>query len=239
MRDTKKTLIKNSLKLMGDNPNHTFFAVTIRPYEDFLRTFPHSTRTTIVEDILTNLISKYDAHLISHPNKPQNHHLKIISHNAIENKTTYGSPTISHSHGIWGIHDTLLEKWNSQSLHDRIKELGSFIYQNQKYRLRKVIHSIERTPFTSNLIDKTTPEGWLDYAYKWCGDNDPTSDWGFIQSPLTNNQTTIKEMWDEPHTTNQNIYNGLRRQDTLSTRPVPTILGTLQTKTHQGISQRK
>ena len=46
-------------------------------------------------------------------------------------------------------------------------------------------------------------------------------------------------MWDEPHTTNQNIYNGLRRQDTLSTRPVRTILGTLQTKTHQGISQRK
>ena len=224
---------------MGDNPNYTFFAVTIRPYEDFLRTFSHSTRTTIVEDILINLISKYDAHLISHPNKPQNHHLKIISHNAIETKTKFGSPDIPHSHGIFGIHNTLLEKWNSQSLHDRILELGSFIYQNKKYRLRKVIHSIERTPFTSNLIDKTTPEGWLDYAYKWWGDNDPTSDWSFIQSPEDNKQKTIKEMWDEPHTTNQNIYNGLRKQDTLSTRPVPTILGTIQTKTHQGISQRK
>jgi hypothetical protein len=82
MNTTKTNLIRNSLKLMGDNPNHKFFAVTIRPYEDFLRRFPHSTRTTIVEDILTNLISKYDAHLISHPNKPQNNRLNICSFNA-------------------------------------------------------------------------------------------------------------------------------------------------------------
>ena len=117
MNSTKTTLIQNSLKLLGDNPNHTFCAVTIRPYEDFLRRFPYSTRTTITEEIIQNLITKYDAHLISHPNKPQNHHLKIISHNAIETKTRFGSPDLPHSHGIWGIHDTLLEKWNSTSFH--------------------------------------------------------------------------------------------------------------------------
>ena len=174
LNQTKTTLIQNSLKLLGDNPSHTFCAVTIRPYEDFLRRFPYSTRTTITEEIIQNLITKYDAHLISHPNKPQNHHLKIISHNAIETKPRFGSPDIPNTHGIWGIHDTHMEKWNSTSFHNRIMELGSFQYEDQIYPLRKVIQSIKREPFTTNLMDKTSPEGWLDYAYKWSGDNDPT-----------------------------------------------------------------
>jgi hypothetical protein len=193
MNSTKTTLIQNSLNLLGDNPNHTFYAVTIRPYEDFLRRFPYSTRTEITEEIIQNLITKYDAHLISHPNKPQNHHLKIISHNAIETKTRFGSPDIPHSHGIWGIHDTHMEKWNSQPFHDRIMELGSFQYigqyEDQKYPLRKVIQSIKREPFTTNLMEKTSPEGWLDYAYKWSGDTDPTTDWSFIHSPMTETRT--------------------------------------------------
>ena len=46
-------------------------------------------------------------------------------------------------------------------------------------------------------------------------------------------------MWDEPHTKDKHIHKGLRREDPLSTRTLPTILGTLQTKTHQGIHQRK
>ena len=191
MNTTKTNLIRNSLKLLGDNPNHTFCAMTIRPYEDFLRRFLYSTRTTITEEIIQNLITKYDAHLISHPNKPQNHHLKIISHNAIETKTRFGSPDIPHSHGIWGIHDTLLEKWNSTSFHDRIMELGSFQYENQKYPLRKVIHSIEPVSFTTNLMDKTSPEGWLDYAYKWSGDADPDRMWSFIHSPMTETRTPV------------------------------------------------
>jgi hypothetical protein len=191
MNTTKTTLIQSSLNLLGDNPSHTFFAVTIRPYEDFLKRFPYFTRTQVTEDIIQNLITKYDAHLISHPNKLKNHHLKIISHNAIETKTRYGSPDIPHSHGIWGIHDTLLEKWNSTSFHDRIKEQGSFKYENQTYHLRKVIQSIKREPFTSNLMDKTSPEGWLDYAYKWSGDNDPSSDWSFIHSPMTSTPTPV------------------------------------------------
>ena len=191
MNSTKTTLIQNSLKLLGDNPNHTFCAMTIRPYEDFLHRFPYSTRTQITEDIIQNLITKYDAHLNSHPNKPQNHHLKIISHNAIETKTRFGSPDLPHSHGIWGIHDTLLEKWNSTPFHNRILELGSFQYEDQKYPLRKVIQSIKREPFTSNLMDKTSPEGWLDYAYKWSGDNDPTCEWSFIHSPMTSTQTPV------------------------------------------------
>ena len=239
MRDTKETLIENSLKLIRDNLTHTFFAVTIRPNEGFLRKFFSHTQTLIVEEILQNIISKYDAHLISHPHKPKNHPLKIISHNAIETKTRFGSPDLPHSHGIWGIHDTLLQKWNSQDLHDGILELGSYKYQNQKYPLRKVIQPIKITPFTSNLMDKTSPEGWLDYAYKWSDDPDPLTEWSFIQSPLINNQTTKKEMWDEPHTTNKHIYKGLRREDPIPTRPMRTILGTLQTKTHQGIHQSK
>jgi hypothetical protein len=191
MNTTKTNLIRNSLKLLGDNPNHTFCAVTIRPYEDFLRRFPYSTRTQITEEIIQNLITKYDAHLISHPNKPQNHHLKIISHNAIETKTRFGSPDLPHSHGIWGIHDTHMEKWNSQSFHNRILELGCFHYENQKYPLRKVIQSIERTSFTTNLMDRTSPDGWLDYAYKWSGDNDPSSDWSFIHSPMNALQSPV------------------------------------------------
>jgi hypothetical protein len=194
MIDTKETLIKSSMKFMGENPSHTFFAVTIRPYESFLRRFswiPLNTRTKITEEIIQNLITKYDAHLISHPNKPQNHHLKITSHNAIETKTKKGSPDLPHSHGIWGIHDTHLDKWNTDEFHDTIKELGSFQYEDQTYPLRKVLHSIKRQTFTSNLMDKTSPEGWLDYAYKWSGDNDPSSDWSFIHSPMTASHSPV------------------------------------------------
>ena len=191
MNHTKETLIRNSLKLMGDNPSHTFFALTIKPYEDFLRNFPYSTRSQITEDIIQNLIIKYDAHLISHPNKPQNYHLKIISHNAIETKTRFGFPDIPHSHGIWGVHDTLLEKWNSTSFHNKIIELGSYKYEDQTYPLRKVIQSIKREIFTSNLMDKTSPEGWLDYAYKWSGDTDPTREWSFIHTPMPSTHTSV------------------------------------------------
>ena len=46
-------------------------------------------------------------------------------------------------------------------------------------------------------------------------------------------------MGDEPNTEDKNFHKGLRREDPLSTRTLPTILGTLQKKTHQGIHQRK
>ncbi len=72
MNHTKTNLIQNSLKLLGNNPSHTFFAVTIRPYEDFLRRFPYSTRTQVTEDIIKNLITKYDAHLKAYPVVPGN-----------------------------------------------------------------------------------------------------------------------------------------------------------------------
>lgn len=234
MRYKKETLIENSLRLIGDNLSHTFFAVTMRPREDFLRRFPLYTRTTIAEHILTNLISKYDAHLISHPHKPRNKHLKIISHNAIETKTRFGSPDIPHSHGVWGIHDTLLEKWNDEDFHKGLLEQGSFIYEDQKYPLLKVIQSIKRETFSSNLMEKTTPEGWLDYAYKWSDDDDPLTDWSFVQSPTSNNQQSRKEMWDEPHTTNQQLHKGLRRPVPSPTRNLPFQFGTLQKRTHQG-----
>ena len=173
---------------MGDNPSHTFYAVTIRPEWSFLRRFPWfplNTRTQITEEIIQNLITKYDAHLIPYPNKPKNQHLKIISHNAIETKTRLGAPDLPHSHSIWGIHETLIQKWNSPSFHNRIREQGSFIYEGQKYPLRKVIHSIWIVPFHSSLIEKKYPEGWLDYSYKWSDDEDTKGVWSFIYSPMT------------------------------------------------------
>jgi hypothetical protein len=206
--DTKNTLIKHSMGLLRDNPHHAFFAVTIRIKERFHRKFPLHTRMNITEEILKNIILKYEAHLVSVPNKPKNQHLKIISHNAIETKTRTGSPDFPHSHGIWGIHDTLLEKWNSQDFHDGILELGSFKQDDQSYPLRKVIQSIHREGFASNLMDKTTPEGWLDYAYKWSDDDDPLKEWSFVQSPI--NQITKKEIWHEPYPTHQPIFRRLR-----------------------------
>jgi hypothetical protein len=70
-------------------------------------------------------------------------------------------------------------------------ELGSFQYEDQKYPLRIVIQSIKRETFTTNLMDKTSPEGWLDYAYKWSGDADPDRMWSFIHSPTTTPQTPV------------------------------------------------
>jgi hypothetical protein len=31
----------------------------------------------------------------------------------------------------------------------------------------------------------------LDYAYKWSGDNDPSSDWSFIHSPMNALQSPV------------------------------------------------
>ena len=227
MRNTKDILVENSLRMMRDNLSHTFFAVTMRPYESFLRKFPYSTRTTITELILTNIISKYDAHLISHPNKPKNHHLKIISHNGIETKTRFGSPDIPHSHGIWGIHKSLIQKWDSPSFQNRILDKGFFIYEDQKFPLRKVIHSIKRDFITED-------KEWLDYAYKWSDDDDPLTEWSFIHSPDNQQQKTKKEMWDEPHSTITGVHRGLRREDPLPQRTLPTPVRTSQTGTHQG-----
>jgi len=238
MNNTKTTLIQNSLNLLGDNPNHTFYAVTIRPEWRFINDFPFHTQTTIAEEITQNLIRKYNAHLISQPDKPKNHHLKIISHNAIETKTKYGSPSPAHSHGIWGIHDTLLEKWNTDDFHNRIMELGSFQYEDQKYPLRKVIHSFWKEPFHSSLITKTYPEGWLDYAYKWSGDNDPTCDWSFVSSPLNQNNQSNKEIWDEPYPTHQNILTRLQHSKPLSKRPDKTHPTGLSKETDTGIHKR-
>jgi hypothetical protein len=233
MNNIKTNLIKNSLKLMQDNRSHVFCAVTIRPYEDFLRRFSYFNRIQITEEIIQNLITKYDAHLIPYPNKPKNQYLKIISHNAIETKTKFGSPDIPHSHGIWGIHKTLIQKWNSPSFHNRILEQGSFIHENQKCPLNKVILPIKRQSFTPNLVEKTTPEGWLDYAYKWSGDSDQTAVWSFVQSPNDYQQKTKKEMWDEPHTTNTGLYSRLRREDALPQRPLSTPFRTSQTGTYR------
>ena len=213
---TKNNLIKQSMRLLGDNPHHTFFAVTIRIHERFHRRFSPHQRMPVTEQILQNIILKYEAHLISNPNKPKNQHLKIISHNAIETKSRFGSPEFPHSHGLWGIHEELLQKWNTEDLHNEIFKLGSFKYESQTYPLRKVIQSIHREGFTSNLIEKTTPEGWLDYAYKWADDDDPLRDWSFVQSPTYQNQITKKEIWNEPYPTHQSIFTRLRKSQSRS-----------------------
>ncbi len=182
---SKQQLIKQSLKLISDNPSHTFFAVTVRPYEAFIRQFRWYERQTVTEELLKIIIGQYDNHLIKYPNRPKNQHLKIICHNAVETKTKSGSPDISHSHGIWGIHDSLLAKWGQDILYDRIKARGSFKYEDQTYPLRDVLHSIKRESLTSNLVDKTSPENWLDYAYKWAFDTDPSSIWSRVDIPST------------------------------------------------------
>jgi hypothetical protein len=180
---SKQQLIKQSLKLISDNPSHTFFAVTVRPYEAFIKSFRWHERVTVTEKLLETIIGQYDSHLIKYPNRPKNQYLKAICHNAIETKTKSGSPDIPHSHGIWGIHDSLLVKYDSDILYDRIKARGSFKYDDQIYPLRDVLHSIKRESFTSNLLDKTSPENWLDYAYKWAFDTDPSSIWSRVDIP--------------------------------------------------------
>ena len=178
-------MVKKSAEMMRDNLNHTFFAVTIRPHISFMKMFarfPTNTRHLVGVSITENLATKYEAHLISNPNKPKNSHLKIIHQGAIEEKHKSGSYDIPHSHGVWGIHNSLLDKWNDERFHDRIIEFGSFQYKNKSYPLSNVIHSVWWEPFHSNLIAKTYPEGWLSYAYKWCADEDDESSWSFIES---------------------------------------------------------
>jgi hypothetical protein len=185
MISVKDMMIKKSVEMMRDNLNHTFYAITIRPHISFMKMFarfPTNTRHLVGVSITENLIAKYDAHLISNPNKPKNHHLKIIHHNAIEEKHKNGSYDIPHSHGIWGIHNSFLDEWNDEGFHKRIKKFGSFQYKHNSYPLSNVIHSIEKPKLHSNLIDNKHPEGWLSYSYKWCADEDYESAWSFIES---------------------------------------------------------
>jgi hypothetical protein len=194
---SKQQLIKQSLKLISDNPSHTFFAVTVRPYEAFIKSFAWHERVTVTEKLLETIINHYDSHLIKYPNKPKNQHLKIISHNAIETKTKSGAPDIPHSHGIWGIHDSLLEKWNADDLDYKIWSNATFEYENNTYPLSKAIHSIEKSLFRSSLIAKTYPEGWLNYAYKWALDTAQSSEWSDVNTPKIK---TKREKINDPDT---------------------------------------
>ena len=138
----KQTLISQSLSLLNEYPNHTFFAVSVRPNKSFLMNFNWNDRITAVEHLLQQLIIKYQSHLTHlNTNKPKNHHLKIISHNAIETKTKSGSTDIPHSHGIWGIPNELLmkwglengvfHKWKNDDLTDILLRKGSHILYNR------------------------------------------------------------------------------------------------------------
>ena len=53
MNYTKETLIKNSQRLMGDNPNHTFYAVTIRPEWSFIKSFPSHAHSRFQRTVIT------------------------------------------------------------------------------------------------------------------------------------------------------------------------------------------
>ena len=138
----KQTLIDQSLSLLTDYPRHTFFAVTVRPHESFIKNFRWYERVPAVERLLHHLIFAYQSHLTPlNTNKPKNHHLKIVSHNAIESKTKSGSTDIPHSHGIWGIPNELLmkwglengvfHKWKNDDLTDILLRKGSHILYNR------------------------------------------------------------------------------------------------------------
>ena len=186
-----------SLSLLTDYPNHTFFAVTVRPQQSFLKNFNWNDRTSAVEILLQTLIIKYQSHLTPlNTNKPKNHHLKIISHNAIETKTKSGSDDIAHSHGIWGIPNELLMKWGLENgvfhswktddLTTTIRNKGHIILKKRKVPLSQVVHSVKVELLLTNPIQNLydpdhTPEGWLDYSYKWFGDG--RSEWSFISTP--------------------------------------------------------
>ena len=200
----KQTLIDQSLSLLTDYPRHTFFAVTVRPHESFIKNFRWYERVPAVERLLHHLIFAYQSHLTPlNTNKPKNHHLKIISHNAIESKTKSGSTDIPHSHGIWGIPNELLTKWGVENgafhewkndhLTTTIRNKGHLIINRRKTPYSRIVQSVKVEPLITNPIQqqyepKRTPEGWLRYAYKWFGDG--TSEWTFIQSPT---RTTRKE----------------------------------------------
>ena len=162
---------------------------------------------TAVEDLLQNLILAYQSHLTPlNTKKPKNHHLKIISHNAIETKTKSGSSDIAHSHGIWGIANELLmrwgvengvfHKWKNDDLTDILLRKGHIILNKRKIPLSQVIHSVEVELLLTNPIQHLydpdrTPEGWLSYSYKWFGDGG--SQWGFIHTDPKNQITITRE----------------------------------------------
>jgi len=208
----KQSLINQSLSLLNEHPNHTFFAVSVRPNKSFLMNFNWNDRIAAVELLLQQLIIKYQSHLTPlNTNKPKNHHLKIISHNAIETKTKSGSNDIPHSHGIWGIPNELLikwglengvfHKWKNDDLTDILLRKGHIILNKRKIPLSQVIHSVEVELLLTNPIQHLydpdrTPEGWLSYSYKWFGDGG--GEWSFIQ---TDPNIQIKTTREKPDAT--------------------------------------
>ena len=228
----KQTLISQSLSLLNEYPNHTFFAVSVRPNKSFLMNFNWNDRITAVELLLQNLIIKYQSHLTHrNTNKPKNHHLKIISHNAIETKTKSGSNDIPHSHGIWGIPNELLmkwgvengvfQKWKNEDFTNTLLRKGHLIINKRKIPLSQVIHSVEVELLLTNPIQhlydpNRTPKGWLRYSYKWFGDGG--SEWGFIH---TDPNIQIKTTREKPNATSAIPY----LSNNQSIKPISRVSG--------------
>lgn len=189
-KKTKQRLIDETLSFIQSHQNHQFFAVTVRPETSFLKRFPWNQRLFITENLILNLIVKYQSHLTrKNLSKRQHSHLRIKSHNAIEGITKYGSLDTPHSHGVWGIPNELLKKWNTEHIHLEVRRKGNFKVEDTAYSLQKVIHSIEINPLKTNYLaylleEKNTTEGWLDYAYK--GVFNSTSDVisSFVVTPI-------------------------------------------------------
>lgn len=221
----KRTLVKHSLSFMNNNPNHTFFAVTVRPYEAFIKKiYCDYRRVRFVEELVSNLYHKYQSYLTPlNTKKTKNQHLRIVTHNAIETKTKHGSPDIPHSHGIWGIPNEILHEWGyengvfdqlkNKNLTKNITRRGHIHFEEHKIPLHKVIHSVEAVQLITNPIEKLfcdpkyTPERWVKYLYKWYGDEgsewffvgfgDGESEHLFVRNPITK---TKKEISNAPST---------------------------------------
>jgi len=81
----------------------------------------------------------------------------------------YGSPDIEHAHGVWGIHKSLVDKWETNDFIQSVLEKGSFIFGKYKYSLNDVVHSINVGEFDleSDITSKENPAGWIKYSTKW------------------------------------------------------------------------
>ena len=165
---SQSNLISNQLDWMLNNSSdYKFYPITIRPYESFIKGKPFNLRKEIVIKLVNELVIKFDAHLIKQPKKQP--HLRIIHHTYIENQTKYGSTDIEHAHGVWGIHKSLVDKWETNDFIQSVLEKGSFIFGKYKYSLNDVVHSINVGEFDleSDITSKENPAGWIKYSTKW------------------------------------------------------------------------
>lgn len=161
------------------NAKPDMFYATLRMKDSFMLKIPKNQRAAVIEDITQEFIARMNSHLIKHPERRNQQHLKVRPHIVIENRDAYGSEVIEHSHSILMLNPELkkhinrrFDDWKHQTFSEELQckaleimmsaKPFQTLTDNHTVNLQNDCHSIKIDP----LAESSDVERTLGYDLK-------------------------------------------------------------------------